>query len=121
MVLLQPGTEPHVPVDRTGRVQVPAYAGALAAGGVAAAVLQSANGEVGTRQPVDEVDDLCRAGGVPLLLDLTASLGRDGAHGAPVTDRRLGARCRRGILRRPTDRTARRAHGHSLEPARPTP
>ena len=79
VVLLQPGTEPHVPVDHTGRVHVQAYAGALAAGGVAAAVLQSANGEVGTRQPVDEVDDLCRAGGVPLLLDLTASLGRDGA------------------------------------------
>ncbi|HZB68464.1 MAG TPA: aminotransferase [Ornithinibacter sp.] len=78
VVLLQPGTEPPVPVDHTGRVQVQAYAGALAAGGVAAAVLQSANGEVGTRQPVDEVDDLCRAGGVPLLLDLTASLGRDG-------------------------------------------
>ncbi len=80
VVLLQPGTEPHVPVGHTGRVDVDAYAGSLTGAGVAAAVLQSANAEVGTRQPVAEVDALCRAAGVPLLVDLTASLGRDHQH-----------------------------------------
>ena len=80
VVLLQPGTEPHLPVDHTGRVGVEPYAGALTGADVAAAVLQSANAEVGTRQPVAEVDALCRAAGVPLLLDLTASLGRDDPH-----------------------------------------
>jgi cysteine desulfurase len=32
---------------------------------------------VGTRQPVAEVDRSCREHGIPLLLDATASLGRD--------------------------------------------
>ena len=77
VVLMQPGTDEPVPVDRSGRVDVEAYAAALTGGGVAAAVLQSANGEVGTRQPVAQVDALCRAAEVPLLIDLTASLGRD--------------------------------------------
>ncbi|HYN66125.1 MAG TPA: aminotransferase class V-fold PLP-dependent enzyme [Ornithinibacter sp.] len=77
VLLLQPGSEPVVPVDSTGRVERGAYAGALAGGDVAAAVLQTANAEVGTRQPVAEVDALCRERGVPLLLDATASLGRD--------------------------------------------
>ena len=66
-----------MPVDRSGRVDVAAYAGALDGGGVAAAVLQTANAEVGTRQPVTALEELCRARGVPLLLDAGASLGRD--------------------------------------------
>jgi cysteine desulfurase len=77
VVLLQPATDPPVPVDRSGRVDVAAYAGALDGGGVAAAVLQTANAEVGTRQPVTALEELCRARGVPLLLDAGASLGRD--------------------------------------------
>lgn len=83
VVLVQPGTDEPVPVDGAGRVDVEAYAAALTGGGVAAAVLQSANGEVGTRQPVTAVEDLCRAAEVPLLLDLTASLGRDGPGQTP--------------------------------------
>ena len=77
VVLLQPGADPTVPVDRSGRVDLEAYADALEAEGVAAAVLQTANGEVGTRQPVSAVEAMCARRGVPLLLDATASLGRD--------------------------------------------
>lgn len=77
VLLLQPGAERPVPVDAVGRVDPAAYAVALAGADVGAAVLQSANAEVGTRQPVAEVDALCREHGVPLLLDVTASLGRD--------------------------------------------
>ena len=77
VVLVQPGAETTVPVDGSGRVDLEAYAGALEAEGVAAAVLQTANGEVGTRQPVAAVQALCARAGVPLLLDATASLGRD--------------------------------------------
>ena len=77
VLLLQPGTEPPVPVDRLGRVDTVAYGEALAGGDVAAAVLQAANAEVGTRQPVAAVDALCREHGIPLLVDATASSGRD--------------------------------------------
>jgi len=77
VLLLQPGVDAVVPVERTGRVDLGAYAAALDGGDVAAAVLQTANAEVGTRQPVPEVDADCREHGVPLLLDATASLGRD--------------------------------------------
>ncbi|WP_307836084.1 aminotransferase class V-fold PLP-dependent enzyme [Phycicoccus sonneratiae] len=66
-----------VPVDASGRVDEDAFAAALGEPGVAAAVLQSANGEVGTRQPLATLDAAARAAGVPLLLDATASLGRD--------------------------------------------
>lgn len=77
VLLLQPGAERPVPVDAHGRVDTGAYAVALAGGDVAAAVLQTANAEVGSRQPVAEVDLLCREHGIPLLLDATASVGRD--------------------------------------------
>ena len=72
-----------MPVDHHGRVDTGAYAVALAGGDVAAAVLQTANAEVGTRQPVAVVDELCREHGIPLLLDATASAGRD-PHGIPA-------------------------------------
>ncbi|WP_143615443.1 aminotransferase class V-fold PLP-dependent enzyme, partial [Streptomyces sparsogenes] len=50
------GTVAEVPVDRAGRVAPGAYAAALRAapGPTALACLQSANHEVGTRQPVAE-------------------------------------------------------------------
>jgi len=77
VLLLQPGAESPVPVDARGRVDTGAYAAALGGGDVAAAVLQTANAEVATRQPVSVVDQLCREHGIPLLLDATASAGRD--------------------------------------------
>jgi len=68
------GTVTRVAVDRTGAVAVEAYAGALRAD-TALACLQSANHEVGTGQPVAEVAEVCRAAGVPLLVDAAQSLG----------------------------------------------
>jgi cysteine desulfurase len=64
-----------VPVDRTGRVDVKAFGDALR-DDTALACLQSANHEVGTVQPVGEVAELCRARGVPLLVDAAQSAGR---------------------------------------------
>jgi cysteine desulfurase len=72
-------TEPahQIPVDRAGRVDLEAFDRALAGGGVAAAVLQTANGEVGTRQPWVSIAEAARAREIPLLVDATASLGRE--------------------------------------------
>ena len=67
----------EVPVDRHGRVSPEALAGALTASGTVAAVVQCANGEVGTRQPLSEVHELTRAAGVPLVVDAMSGLGRD--------------------------------------------
>ncbi|MFD7991031.1 cysteine desulfurase/sulfurtransferase TusA family protein [Streptomyces mexicanus] len=68
------GTVTQVPVDRAGRVSAASYAEALRPG-TALACLQSANHEVGTEQPVAEVAEVCRAAGVPLLVDAAQSLG----------------------------------------------
>ncbi len=70
-----------VPVDRLGRLLVPAFAEAVRAPGVAAAAVMSANHEVGTVQPLHEVTTLCDEAGVPLLVDAAQSLGR-----VPVPD-----------------------------------
>jgi cysteine desulfurase len=73
-------------VDRTARVDLPAYLEAVGAGarrvgqaapaGLTLAVLQTANHEVGTLQPVAEVAQACHEAGVPLLLDASVTLGR---------------------------------------------
>lgn len=76
VVLLRSGDGP-LAVSHTGRVGPAALTAALTAPEVAAAALQTANGEVGTRQPLAEVAAAARAAGVPLLVDATASLGRD--------------------------------------------
>ncbi|HEX3004218.1 MAG TPA: aminotransferase class V-fold PLP-dependent enzyme, partial [Angustibacter sp.] len=68
-----------VGVDRLGRVDRGAWAREVASPGVAAACLQAANGEVGTRQPLAEAARACRDAGVPLLVDAGAVLGRDPA------------------------------------------
>ncbi|WP_369258064.1 cysteine desulfurase/sulfurtransferase TusA family protein [Streptomyces sp. R35] len=68
------GTLTQVPVERTGAVSVEAYAAALRPD-TALACLQSANHEVGTEQPVAQVAEVCRAAGVPLLVDAAQSLG----------------------------------------------
>ncbi len=77
VVLLRSGDDEPVPVTPQGRVDPDAYRAALRRPDVAAAVLQTANGEVGTRQPVADLASAARDVGVPLLLDATASLGRD--------------------------------------------
>ncbi|GAA2038688.1 cysteine desulfurase/sulfurtransferase TusA family protein [Terrabacter terrae] len=67
----------EVPVDEAGRVDLDAWAAALAVDRTVVAALQSANGEVGTRQPLGRARDLAAARGVPLVVDAMASLGRD--------------------------------------------
>ncbi|MEU8589933.1 aminotransferase class V-fold PLP-dependent enzyme [Streptomyces sp. NPDC048664] len=68
------GTVTRVPVLRTGAATVESYEAALRPD-TALACLQSANHEVGTVQPVAEVARVCRAAGVPLLVDAAQSLG----------------------------------------------
>ncbi len=62
----------RIPVDAAGRVDLAALASAARAPGVGAVTLQAANQEVGTVQPVDEVD---LPDDVPLLVDAAAALG----------------------------------------------
>jgi cysteine desulfurase len=66
-----------VRVDHLGRIDLDAAATALAAPGVALLALQTANHEVGTRQPVAAVAALAREHGVPLLVDAAQSVGRE--------------------------------------------
>ncbi|GAA3033972.1 cysteine desulfurase/sulfurtransferase TusA family protein [Streptomyces glomeratus] len=68
------GTVTRVPVSRSGVAGTQAYGAALRPD-TALACLQSANHEVGTVQPVAEVAGVCRAAGVPLLVDAAQSLG----------------------------------------------
>jgi cysteine desulfurase len=70
------GTVTEIGVDRGGRVRPAGVAAALAAGPGAPALVcvQSANHEVGTRQPVPEIAEVCAAAGVPLLVDAAQSL-----------------------------------------------
>ena len=67
----------EVAVDSSGRVLLAAWDVALAEPGTVVAALQSANGEVGTRQPLEAAWEACRARGVPLVVDAQAGLGRD--------------------------------------------
>ncbi|HEV2088286.1 MAG TPA: aminotransferase class V-fold PLP-dependent enzyme, partial [Cryptosporangiaceae bacterium] len=53
-----------------------AFTSAVREPGVALATLMSANHEVGTVQPLDEVAAACRATGVPLYVDAAQSVGR---------------------------------------------
>lgn len=61
-----------VPVDARGVVDLGALAAAAGVHGVGAVAVQAANQEVGTLQPVDELD---LPGAVPLLVDAAAALG----------------------------------------------
>ena len=69
----------EVPVDGTGRVDLAALAEAVDVAGTAAAAVQHANGEVGTLQPLGLAHGVCRAAGIPLVVDAQASLGRVGS------------------------------------------
>ncbi|GAB6897857.1 cysteine desulfurase family protein [Kineosporia succinea] len=64
-----------IEVSEAGRVDQEAFADAVGTEGVALACLQSANGEVGTLQPVTGVSEATRASSVPLLVDAAASAG----------------------------------------------
>lgn len=67
----------EVPVDAVGRVDLDAWGHAIERPGMVVAALQSANGEVGTRQPLTAARELCVLHGIPLVVDAMASLGRD--------------------------------------------
>ncbi|HET9632655.1 MAG TPA: aminotransferase class V-fold PLP-dependent enzyme [Terrabacter sp.] len=67
----------EVRVHGTGRLDLDAWREALAVPGTVVAALQSANGEVGTRQPLATARELSAAHGIPLVVDAMASLGRD--------------------------------------------
>lgn len=75
------GTVHEVPVDRAGRVDAGAFVAATSAA-TAVAVLQHANGEVGTLQPVDAVHAALAGTGVPLVVDVGASAGHVALGGA---------------------------------------
>jgi cysteine desulfurase len=68
------GEHVAVPVDRSGRVSAGDVVRAAATPGVAVVALQSANHEVGTLQPVDDV--AAALDGVPLFVDACAGAGR---------------------------------------------
>ncbi|WP_052849403.1 cysteine desulfurase/sulfurtransferase TusA family protein [Streptomyces avicenniae] len=77
------GTVRTVGVDRGGRVDPAEVAAAIDEGpGAALVCVQSASHEVGTRQPVEETAQECRARGVPLLVDAAQSLGWEEPAGA---------------------------------------
>ena len=63
-------------VGADGRVDVAGFTDAIRRGRTVLACLQSANHEVGTMQPVEEVAAECKAAGVPLFIDAAASVGR---------------------------------------------
>jgi cysteine desulfurase len=65
----------EVGVDMVGRVDLEAFTEAVRQPGVAVAALQSANHEVGTRQPIEAAAAAC--GDVPLFVDAAASIGHD--------------------------------------------
>ncbi|GAA3625897.1 cysteine desulfurase/sulfurtransferase TusA family protein [Kineosporia mesophila] len=62
-------------VTESGRVDVSGFTDEVGAEGVALACLQSANAEVGTRQPVAEVAEVTRSSSIPLLVDAAATAG----------------------------------------------
>lgn len=71
------GTAPvEVPVTATGAVDLDAWREAIT-GETPFAVLQSANQEVGTRQPLAAARAVAAGHGVPLVVDARAGLGRD--------------------------------------------
>ncbi|MEU4231501.1 cysteine desulfurase family protein [Nonomuraea sp. NPDC026600] len=70
------GTVEIVGVDLRGRVDPAAFKAAVSRPDTGLACLQTANHEVGTLQPVDEVAAACQEHGVPLLVDAAQTAGR---------------------------------------------
>lgn len=69
------GTAVEVGVDGVGRLDLDAFTAEVRKPGVAVAAVQSANHEVGTRQPIEAAAEAC--GDVPLFVDAAASIGHD--------------------------------------------
>lgn len=74
-------TEPvEVPVSATGSIDLSMWRNSIG-DETPFAVLQSANQEVGTRQPLAAAREAAAAHGVPLLVDARAGLGREASPG----------------------------------------
>jgi cysteine desulfurase len=71
------GTANEVGVDSAGRIDADLFLAEVKKPGVVLAALQSANHEVGTRQPITWAAEVCAEAGVPLFVDGAASLGHD--------------------------------------------
>jgi cysteine desulfurase len=78
------GTVRVVGVDELGRVPRNEFIAAATEPGVAAAVLQAANHEVGSRQPIESVGAALQAVGVPLIVDASHQLVHGQAPTSPV-------------------------------------
>ena len=65
----QAGPSVEIAVDRAGRVDMDAFAAAVAGPRVAVAAVQSANHEVGTAQPIAAASAACAGAAVPLYVD----------------------------------------------------
>ncbi len=74
-----------VPVDKSGRVDVDAFAREVRTPGTVLASLQHANHELGTMQPIAEAARLCREAGVLFHTDACQTVGR-----LPIDARTLG-------------------------------
>lgn len=91
-----------LPVDRTGRVDPMSASAAVAQspGPLAVAAVQSANHEVGTRQPVAEI--AAAVGEVPVFVDACASTGRlplpEGWSAAAASSHKWGGPAGVGVL-----------------------
>ena len=71
------GEREFIPVDGYGRVKRESLTESLGGLSVGLLAVQSANHEVGTRQPLKEIAETAAEYEVPLLVDAAASLGRE--------------------------------------------
>ncbi len=66
----------RVPVDEAGRLNTDALAEALAPDATALAAVMHANNETGVIFPIEQVAELCRERGIPLLCDAVQTFGK---------------------------------------------
>jgi cysteine desulfurase len=71
------GQPETIPVDEYGIVHPDSVTAAIRDGHVALVAVQSANHEVGTRQPINEISALLTSHDIPLIVDAAQTLGRD--------------------------------------------
>lgn len=70
------GRTEAIPALRDGRVDLDWVRARLARDGVGAVVVMAANNETGVLQPVEELQELCAARGVPLAVDAAQWIGK---------------------------------------------
>ncbi|WP_297081994.1 cysteine desulfurase family protein [uncultured Demequina sp.] len=70
-----PGLVDRVPVDRDGHADAEAFTRLVSDPATSLSLVQHANHEIGTVQRLEELVDATAAGGVPLVVDASASIG----------------------------------------------